>query len=520
MATVVDAEVRSGLSPRPAVPISSRNFLLAVIAVGIVFLASVAPRVGLEPGDSHDGRNTGLWTVGARSLLENGPIESRLGAWAPERGVYANHPPGVTLETAAFLATTGTSPWSRKAPAYLSSLAAIGLAAVLLRRLGFSRAAAVGGVALMTATPMFLVFGASPNMEAVSLPWVMLVLAAWAAPERPGSPAMAATGVCGCVWMFHGSLLLAFGLGVISLVRLVRRRPSAVDRPTAGWALGAALALGAWFVWANGGLGDLLGKGGERSSLGDVGFSAWAQRQLEYAADGFGPLLLVASTLGLVVALRAASGSRRLVIGFAASLPVAYLALTMNGAWHHEYWNYLVLVPVAIGAASVIDATLAKVSGLSRAVVGLAVVALVITGLSARIPAHYLFTDGAGAAVLLEAESLPVEQETALTYPAIVNPQAWVQWITRRPTENLLGPVPLAEWAAANPDDVVLVDRDGVEFLHGDEMWAGVVAQAGDRVRGDYALVEVADLDEIAAVHGLRSGLSRSVLEKLLIDGA
>lgn len=341
-------------SDRPT--LQRRPFLIALLAVVMLFVVLIAPRVSLEPGDSHDGRNAGLWTVGGRSLLENGPIESRLGAWAPEREVYANHPPGVTWETAAFLATTGTSPWSRKAPAYVSSIVAIGLAAVLLRRLGFSRAASLGGVAVMATTPMMLIFGASPNMEAASLPWVFLVLIAWADPDHPHARLAAGVGVIGCVWMFHGSLLLAAGLGAMSLLRLLRGRETAIDRRVVVCALPAGLLLGAWFAWANGGLSGLLAQGGTRSTLGDIGATDWLDRQGRYLGDVFGWPLLLLVVAGLVVAIRSTSGHQRMTVAIAAAAPVAYLAVTVDGAWHHEYWNYLFLVPIAVGSAGLIDA--------------------------------------------------------------------------------------------------------------------------------------------------------------------
>lgn len=51
---------------------------LLALAVGL-FVVSGWSLIGAPFGDSHDGRNAGVWVAGSRSLVGDGPIASRMG---------------------------------------------------------------------------------------------------------------------------------------------------------------------------------------------------------------------------------------------------------------------------------------------------------------------------------------------------------------------------------------------------------------------------------------------------------
>jgi len=87
-------------SPRPP---ALALFLLAAL----LFLGFSARVIPAPFGESHDGRNAGVWASGSRSLIQRGPVASRLGTRSPENGVYANHPPLLYIETALFQVVGG-----------------------------------------------------------------------------------------------------------------------------------------------------------------------------------------------------------------------------------------------------------------------------------------------------------------------------------------------------------------------------------------------------------------------------
>src|SRR5688500_10444119 len=97
-------EAPGRIGPRDISRGAAVALLLVIVAV---FLAQGSARLTAPFGESHDGRNGATWASGSRSLREHGVLDSVLGAWAPERGTYAHHPPGIYVETWAAEAVGG-----------------------------------------------------------------------------------------------------------------------------------------------------------------------------------------------------------------------------------------------------------------------------------------------------------------------------------------------------------------------------------------------------------------------------
>src|SRR4051794_3797441 len=101
-ATAASGVASARSQPASREPSSHRRapaFALLALAA-LLFLLFSARMLGAPFGDSHDGRNAGVWAAGGESLLDEGPVESRLGTRSPEIGVYVNHPPLIYVETA------------------------------------------------------------------------------------------------------------------------------------------------------------------------------------------------------------------------------------------------------------------------------------------------------------------------------------------------------------------------------------------------------------------------------------
>lgn len=136
-----------------------RRPAFALLALGVLlFLAFSSRMIGAPFGDSHDGRNAGVWAAGGRNLLDDGPLSTRMGTRGVTTGVYANHPPLLYVETALF-AAGAASPAAARAPAWLGTVASLVLLSALLLGAGLRPVAAGAALVLASVTPMLLVYG-------------------------------------------------------------------------------------------------------------------------------------------------------------------------------------------------------------------------------------------------------------------------------------------------------------------------------------------------------------------------
>ena len=460
-ATLVTEDPGAGPGPRRRRPVAC---LLLLGLAAALFLGYSAPMLGAPFGDSHDGRNAGVWASGSRSLRESGPIRSRLGTRSPENGVYANHPPLVYLETALAETVGLGSRAATRAPAWLGSLAVIGLLGVLLAERGLRPAAVGVAVAAVVATPMFLVYGSMLDTPVTSLPFGVALLVLWerARHDRPVPPV--AAGVVAALAVLAGwqSLLVAAVIGGWALVRLRRHRDGAgTDAAFVAGALSGAVLLAAWLLWAfDGSLTALFDQLLFRSGRGveHVSVSALLRDQHHDLIVMFG-LVAALSVAGLAVAL--AQRPTRALAAVSLAVTVPYTLLLPAGAVNHDYWDYWFILPFAVGLAAGGHRLLSAVSSGRRTeamfAAGGGLLAVVVTAAVIAMPSASATTtrEGLRGGSIVLGSRLPPGQPSAWYTGAISPPAGWWAYAARRPARNL-APAELAALAAARPGDTVL----------------------------------------------------------------
>lgn len=461
VAPAQQGEARPGTEPRR--PRARAGTALVVLAA-LLFMGHGLRTIGAPFGDSHDGRNAGVWAAGSRSLRESGPAASRLGTHSPENGVYANHPPLLYVETAVAEAVGLGSRAATRAPAWLGSLAVLVLLGMLLRERGL-RATAVGvALLLAAATPMFLVYGTMLDTPVTSLPFGAGLLLLWERARRGDRVHPIRVGVVAALAVLAGwqSLALAFLVGGWALVRVLRRTGGRAELGfTVGAAAGGALLL-AWLLWAFGGtLRPLLdqflfrtGRSGAGVTLGEV--FAGERRDL---LTMFGPIALLAGA-GVLAGLR--NARTRGLVGLALAVTLPYPFVFRAAAVNHDYWGYWLLLPVAVGLAAGADVLLRWWAAWERPqivpILGASLVAALLVGGAVAAPAtaEVRKLRGFSAAQPLEGRSLPEGQPVARYAGAVGEPATWLGWATGRRAEL----VPASQYEAvarAAPAELVLM---------------------------------------------------------------
>ena len=353
-ATIVTARPKPD-SERPHRSWPTAATLLLVLASAL-FLGVASRTVTAPFGDSHDGRNAGVWASGSHSLRQDGVTGSRLGTRSPENGVYANHPPLIYLKTALAETLGRGSALATRAPAWLGSLAVIALLAVLLKDRGLRPGPVGVAVALVVTTPMFLVYGTMLDTPVTSLPFGLALLLLWgrARDGRPVRPPVAFAFAALAVVAGWQSLAVAAVLAAWAVVRLVRRRDGrVVDAAFAAGALTGVILLLAWLLWAfDGSLAHLWEQIVFRTGQGDqsvplIDLLGSQRRDVQaHVRPGIRP--------GRSRAWGSRSLSRRTrsLAVVALSVTVPYPLLFPAGAANHDYWNFWLVLPLAVGLAA------------------------------------------------------------------------------------------------------------------------------------------------------------------------
>lgn len=341
------------------------GFALALIC--LLPLAHGTALISAPYGDSHDGRNGSVWADGAEALRDDA-IGSRLGAERRDGSLYANHPPGILLALAAAETVAGDRPTTDRGLILAATAAAIVMTYLLLRACRFGTLVALIGTAAMAATPMIRAYGTMVDTPMLAFPVAvgLVVVAVRLDGKRPLRRRELV--LIGCAPLLSWQLMLLCGLIVVGAAVDRARRPHVVPIAVAA-SIGFA-ATAAWLLWANGGAGPVVDQWLMRSSVeSGVGLPAAWQAQWEAAAD-----LLAPATLTVPVALLlAVQGGRRRWAGLlSVGVVVLYCLLLPDGAAHHEYWAYWVLLPVALGAAHIAEGlpTLLRGRGFPKAVAG------------------------------------------------------------------------------------------------------------------------------------------------------
>ncbi|MES4792128.1 MAG: hypothetical protein C4321_03345 [Chloroflexota bacterium] len=333
--------------------VEHRAALALLACFAVVFILQLGPRITAPFGDSHDGRNGGVWGMAARAVRTHGIVKSRIGARleTPEgtTRIYAHHPPLITVETAALQAVFGESHLATRGPAWIGSLAVIALVYAIARNCGARPLMAACGTVFGLGTRMFFVFGGMLDTPVVGLPVALAVVLAWQRVTTRHDTRLwplAAATVFAVLAAWEAVLVVA-----VLLVFSARRRDRRTLAALAASACSAlALAL-AWIAWSSGSLRGIAEAFATRAGVGARHPSAMAVLRAQglYLSDLVPATVLVLGPIGAIAALRRPT-SRPAVVATLGT-PVAYCALLPDGAYFHAYWGYWVIAGLAVSVA-------------------------------------------------------------------------------------------------------------------------------------------------------------------------
>lgn len=130
------------------------------------------------------------------------------------------------------------------------------------------------------------------------------------------------------------------------------------------------------------------------------------------------------------------------------------------GATNHDYWNYWLLLPLAVGLAVSVDWLMSAATIPTERIVPAAAAALALVMTAGFVvhppPAERPILDGVAAARLLDSTSYPREQATAWYAGRIGDVPNWLSFEARRP---MLRVTDLGTFAAERSGEAVLVGR-------------------------------------------------------------
>jgi hypothetical protein len=219
-----------------------------------------------------------------------------------------------------------------------------------------------------------------------------------------------------------------------------------------GAGVGFALSIG-WGLWVYGDLEHLRDKlflrsTGEGSGLGHL---LWYQGQWTGMLLGIGLIGLVAC----VVALRDRRFRPLAAVSLVAVL--GYMVIFRGAAASHPFWNYWLLLPTGIGYAYAFQAYRAsRGARADRIIVGFAVVVAVV-GIVLPGSAKENIRAGTDAVTALQQAPIPADQ-TELPYLGdLAEPEDWMLYDFSLQGHHVDREADLRSWAAAHPDQVVLV---------------------------------------------------------------
>ncbi len=292
------------------------------------------PLIGDPYGTAEDGLNPAIWGLGARNILKAGVASHRGALVAPYpgttgNGIYAHHPPLPVWLMVVPVALGGWEGWAR-----LFALGCAGATLFLLHRLlrkHFDADVALMSVAAIAASGFALDQGRMFNTLTIAAPLFVLLLDR-DLPTRFAVPVAAL-------------LVLSSWDGVIAAGVLVLWRRQWQPMVAAA----GALAFVAWhLIDATGGTHELMWQlkwraGGEEFTAGQ-----WLSKQGGFLAYGLGPLTLLCLVGGLF-------HPKRALLLLAAVPGVGMMLGFRQGAQHHAFWGYLLIVPAAIALAMVLS---------------------------------------------------------------------------------------------------------------------------------------------------------------------
>ncbi len=236
---------------------------------------------------------------------------------------------------------------------------------------------------------------------------------------------------------------------------------AAATAAVGGFLVGLAVLV-AWMVWGGGGslrplLDIFLFRTGHAAE--SQGLAGLVTSQVQTVGVMFGGAVALLGMAGACVAVADRRTRTLALTSLAVTIP--YTLAFPLGAVHHDYWNYWLLLPIALGIAVGAERLAARARHIpgERLVTAGATVTAVVLVLAAMVrppDAERQIRRGVAAGRLVATAHLPAGQATAWFAGDVGSPPAWLGFATRLPTSRVFDADALA---ARHPLDVVFVGR-------------------------------------------------------------
>jgi hypothetical protein len=342
---------------------------------------------------------------------------------------------------------------------------------------------------------MFLLFGPMLNFEELALPIAIATLLL-VVEQRDGTGANRewafAIGVLGALVSWEGILL---GLAVAVWGELARRDqplPRSRTRWLATGVLVGTASTVSWLVWANGSLGETWSTIRMRSSTTTAGVATQVDVQLSYVRINFSPWWLALAAIGCG-ALLLERHRRRPSHALLVIVPLLYLLALPNGAYFHPYWNYWLVLTVAVFAAVGAERLVASSRIRAAALAPLALVLLVAAPHVDQSPIRRDIASGVTAAELVRENSSA--DGAVWVWPKFLEPSWWATYYSGQPYVAL-NTNDLDRYAADDADHPVIVWRTEAVRVDGEATFEALKSVA-DVQRDDYLVVRAERLADV-----------------------
>lgn len=452
----------------------------AVFLIGLIVLATWLPDIASPLGNSHEGRILGRLALHVANFWEDGPLASRLASdlrpYAPE--YYAHHPPLVNAIQVLVSGVFGQGETQLRLFGYFSGFASVIAMAALMRVLRLRWIAVLIGLGVMAATNFFWIYG---RLGAGY--WLIVALAALIVRLRDveDPPKLLVVGTI--MAAFATAMLSWPGVMAAALLGLWLLRGRGLDRPTVY--VGLAMVLGvvldfAWILYATQ-PSELAEHTANRTSGLGFTLSEFLVRQWRWLTELLPAWYLLLAIPALAFAL--VDRRTRFPAGLLLAITVGWTVGIPDGAYVHDFWTLMMLAPISLGAAVLVDRLLERTPMRLGLGLSLAMASLLLAGFIAIVdgPVGGEYFDEPQLAGTVIEETRPAPgQDTVWVTDGIPTPR-WASWYWDLP------PRPLTpEDLEARPDssDLVLVRLDRLP-----DWIPATVERSALVVEGEYALV-------------------------------
>ena len=336
----------------PRLEATDRRGWIGVGAISAVVVVSWLRFLNTPLGDNHFGRVGARYTLHMRNLFADGLIGSSWSAnWKPYASVaYAHHPPLLNILDAAVSRLPGNDPYQVMLAPHLLALLAIPAGAALLRTLGIGWVPTLVSVGAMTTTGYYWVHG--PIMFDIGpillLSAVVVRLSREPEPDRRWVALSGASALLASLGSWPG---IAFAVVLTAWLFAFRRDNRAWL--VVGLCTAAGTAVSMLFMFGVHGWRALADQAEVRTGDAEVGIGEFLRRQWSNADD----LLPVWYVALYPLALGAGFLDRRTrwYTSMSAVLATGWVLGLRQGAYLHDYWAYLLLIPGLVGFAALGD---------------------------------------------------------------------------------------------------------------------------------------------------------------------